>query len=96
MADNGITAASVKRRGGSRWREYFLEHLAETSNISKSAARAGITTARLYRERRQDPKFARDWLAAHWDKHGTPPRLPDEIVERTAARYRELIARLTT
>ena len=26
---------------------------------------------------------------------GTPPTLPDEIVERTAARYRELIERLT-
>ncbi|MFN3990998.1 MAG: hypothetical protein ACK4IS_12140 [Erythrobacter sp.] len=64
MAENGKTAACVKRRAGSRWREYFLEHLAETSNISKSAARAGVTTAKLYRERRQDPKFARDWLAA--------------------------------
>ncbi len=64
MADKGPAAVSVKRRGGSRWREHFLEHLAETSNISKSAAHAGVKTARLYRERRQDPQFARDWLAA--------------------------------
>lgn len=42
-----------------------------------------------------DKQIVRDWLAAHWDRHGTPPRLPDEIVERTAARYRELIERLT-
>ena len=42
-----------------------------------------------------DKQIVRDWLAAHWDKTGTPPELPAEIVERTAARYRELIERLT-
>lgn len=42
-----------------------------------------------------DKQIVRDWLAAHWDKTGTPPELPQEIVERTAARYRELIERLT-
>lgn len=42
-----------------------------------------------------DKQIVRDWLAAHWDRTGTPPRLPDEIVDRTAARYRELIDRFT-
>jgi phosphoribosylaminoimidazole-succinocarboxamide synthase len=42
-----------------------------------------------------DKQIVRDWLAAHWDKQGTPPELPAEIVERTAARYRELLTRLT-
>jgi len=42
-----------------------------------------------------DKQIVRDWLAANWDKTGTPPELPPEIVERTAARYRELIERLT-
>lgn len=42
-----------------------------------------------------DKQIVRNWLAAHWDKHGEPPTLPPEIVERTAARYRELIERLT-
>lgn len=41
-----------------------------------------------------DKQIVRDWLAANWDRTGTPPALPAEIVERTAARYRELIARL--
>ena len=41
-----------------------------------------------------DKQIVRDWLAAHWDRTGTPPALPAEIVERTAARYRELIDRL--
>ena len=42
-----------------------------------------------------DKQIVRYWLAAHWDKHGTPPELPAAIVEQTAARYRELIERLT-
>ena len=48
-------------------------------------------------ERREsfDKQIVRNWLAAHWDKTGTPPVLPPEIVAQTAARYRELIERLT-
>ena len=42
-----------------------------------------------------DKQIVRDWLAANWDKTGTPPELPAEIVERTTARYRELLERLT-
>jgi phosphoribosylaminoimidazole-succinocarboxamide synthase len=42
-----------------------------------------------------DKQIVRDWLAAHWDKTGTPPELPQEIVDQTAARYRDLIERLT-
>ncbi|MEI3867836.1 phosphoribosylaminoimidazolesuccinocarboxamide synthase [Microbacterium sp. CCNWLW134] len=42
-----------------------------------------------------DKQIVRDWLAANWDRTGAPPELPTEIVERTAARYRELIDRLT-
>lgn len=42
-----------------------------------------------------DKQIVRNWLAANWDKTGVPPTLPSEIVERTAARYRELIERLT-
>lgn len=41
-----------------------------------------------------DKQIVRDWLAAHWDRAGTPPELPAEIVERTAAKYRELLQRL--
>lgn len=43
-----------------------------------------------------DKQIVRDWLADNWDRTGTPPTLPVEIVERTAARYRELIERLTS
>jgi len=43
-----------------------------------------------------DKQIVRDWLSANWDKTGTPPVLPDEIVSQTAERYRELISRLTS
>jgi phosphoribosylaminoimidazole-succinocarboxamide synthase len=43
-----------------------------------------------------DKQIVRNWLAANWDKTGTPPELPADIVLQTAARYRELIERLTT
>ncbi|MFY9713390.1 MAG: phosphoribosylaminoimidazolesuccinocarboxamide synthase [Microbacterium sp.] len=41
-----------------------------------------------------DKQIVRDWLAANWDQEGEPPVLPEDIVERTAGRYRELIERL--
>jgi len=42
-----------------------------------------------------DKQGVRDWLSAHWDGRGAPPPLDDAIVAATAARYAELIARLT-
>ncbi len=42
-----------------------------------------------------DKQVVRNWLAANWDGTGTPPKLPEDIVALTAARYRELIERLT-
>ena len=41
-----------------------------------------------------DKQIVRDWLAANWDRTGTPPELPDHIVAQTSERYRELIHRL--
>lgn len=43
-----------------------------------------------------DKQFVRDWLeASGWDKASPPPALPDAVVERTAAKYREAYDRLT-
>jgi phosphoribosylaminoimidazole-succinocarboxamide synthase len=42
-----------------------------------------------------DKQIVRNWLLANWDGTGVPPVLPQEIVEPTAARYRELVERLT-
>lgn len=59
-----------------------------------AAWRTGTTPAE--RMASFDKQIVRDWLAANWDKTGTPPELPAEIVARTADRYRELIERLTS
>jgi phosphoribosylaminoimidazole-succinocarboxamide synthase len=43
-----------------------------------------------------DKQFVRDWLTASgWDKESTPPELPAEIVEKTAARYEQAYERIT-
>ena len=33
-----------------------------------------------------DKQFVRDWLTAHWDKTGTPPRLPQDVIDATSAK----------
>ncbi|WP_397474043.1 phosphoribosylaminoimidazolesuccinocarboxamide synthase [Pusillimonas sp.] len=44
-----------------------------------------------------DKQFVRDWLEAQpWDKTPPAPRLPAEVIEKTAAKYREAVTRLTT
>jgi phosphoribosylaminoimidazole-succinocarboxamide synthase len=42
-----------------------------------------------------DKQPVRDWLKANWSGAGDPPRLPADVVAATAARYRELVERLT-
>lgn len=34
-----------------------------------------------------DKQYVRDWLSANWDRNGTPPHLPAEVVERTTEKY---------
>ena len=47
-----------------------------------------------------DKQFVRDWLEAvringkPWDKTPPAPRLPQDVIERTAAKYREALDRL--
>ncbi len=43
-----------------------------------------------------DKQYVRDWLdASGWDHEPPPPDLPDEVLEQTAARYREAYERIT-
>ena len=43
-----------------------------------------------------DKQFVRDWLEqSGWDKNSPPPTLPDDVVQRTSARYIEAWQRLT-
>ncbi|NBY43200.1 MAG: phosphoribosylaminoimidazolesuccinocarboxamide synthase, partial [Micrococcales bacterium] len=43
-----------------------------------------------------DKQQVRNWLAANWDptSGSKPPRLPDEVVEQTTAKYGELVSKL--
>ena len=44
-----------------------------------------------------DKQFVRDWLETQaWDKTPPAPRLPNEVVTKTAAKYQEALDRLTT
>lgn len=43
-----------------------------------------------------DKQFVRDWLdGTSWDKNSPPPELPEEIVQKTRAKYVEAYERLT-
>jgi phosphoribosylaminoimidazole-succinocarboxamide synthase len=48
-----------------------------------------------------DKQFVRDWLeqaqvgGKPWNKQAPAPRLPQEVIEKTAAKYREALQRLT-
>ncbi|MHB1199671.1 MAG: phosphoribosylaminoimidazolesuccinocarboxamide synthase [Polaromonas sp.] len=48
-----------------------------------------------------DKQFVRDWLEAvringkPWDKTPPAPRLPEDVIAKTAAKYREALTRLT-
>jgi hypothetical protein len=53
-----------KEKLNRHWRGLFLDTLADTSNVTRSAEVAGINPARAYRVRRAEPGFARKWHAA--------------------------------
>ncbi len=42
-----------------------------------------------------DKQFVRDWLTANWDKTGTPPRLPQDIIDRTSEKYVQAYEKIT-
>ena len=75
MARNGRKQVKIPahaRKGEKRvltrhWQKHFLDHLAVSSNVTQSARVAGVNPSRAYLVRRQDPAFAREWLAALWE-----------------------------
>ncbi|MEM5327492.1 phosphoribosylaminoimidazolesuccinocarboxamide synthase [Paraburkholderia sp. JHI2823] len=43
-----------------------------------------------------DKQFVRDWLETQdWKKEPPAPKLPDEVIEKTSAKYQEALERLT-
>ncbi|MCX6495394.1 MAG: phosphoribosylaminoimidazolesuccinocarboxamide synthase [Actinobacteria bacterium] len=93
-ADRGVILADTKFEFG-RDRDTGVITLADevlTSDSSRYWDAQAYATGE--REQSFDKQIVRNWLSAHWDKRGTPPVLPADIVEKTAVRYRELIERL--
>ena len=56
--------ARARRRAAPRWQKRFLEILAETSNVSAAAKKAGTSVGHAYKTRAKDAEFSRAWLAA--------------------------------
>lgn len=65
--------------------------------LTPDSSRFWSKSAWLAGERKNsfDKQIVRNWLAANWNQQGNPPRLPDEIVRQTAARYAQLVELLT-
>ncbi|MBQ9043762.1 MAG: phosphoribosylaminoimidazolesuccinocarboxamide synthase [Eggerthellaceae bacterium] len=42
-----------------------------------------------------DKQFVRDWLTANWDKTGNPPRLPQDVIDRTSEKYIQAYEKIT-
>lgn len=78
MADKGaqrsarsktrMTRAIIEEEGGKplskHWRKDFLTALAETSNVTRAAEVAGVSTGRAYKVRREEAEFRREWFDA--------------------------------
>jgi hypothetical protein len=71
--DTDMTEPTTRRRAAARavdepgrrvWMPPFLAKLAETSNVSKAAKAAGISTATVYDLKRRNRAFAGEWRAA--------------------------------
>lgn len=89
------------------WRTYFLQALAETSNVTAAAERAGVSPSRAYKVRREHPGFATEWLSALYEGYmhlemevlgylrGAEPERKFDVANaiRLLAAHRETIAR---
>lgn len=53
-----------REKRNTRWQDVFIEALARTSNVTRSAAEARIDTATVYRLRRANPGFCHRWQEA--------------------------------
>jgi hypothetical protein len=64
MAFPKNVAVAALLRMSAKERSLFLDHLAETANVSAAARKAGVSTSCVYRERRRYPAFQADWHKA--------------------------------
>ena len=98
-AERGVILADTKFEFGRdpRTGELVLADEVLTSDSSRywDAARYNDTALpRAERLASFDKQIVRNWLSANWDKQGTPPQLPEDVVAQTYGRYAELYERL--
>ncbi|GHF25490.1 MULTISPECIES: phosphoribosylaminoimidazolesuccinocarboxamide synthase [Streptomyces] len=96
--DRGIIVADTKFEFGFGGRDLVLADEVLTPDSSRFWPADEWQPGRA--QPSYDKQFVRDWLtspASGWDRHGhlPPPPLPEEIVERTHAKYAEAYERLT-
>ena len=63
-ASAAAKAEGCSLEGTRGWRNCFFEVLAETSNVTASAARANVPVQTIYKLRRENADFANKWRAA--------------------------------
>ena len=61
QAKTRIRTPAKRRRAHPRWRDVFLEELAQTSNVAAAARVAGVDVSTVYRARRSEGEFLRRW-----------------------------------
>jgi len=91
----GILLADTKFEFGVLGGEIILIDEALTPDSSR------FWDKKLYKEgtspESYDKQYVRDWLEKHsgWDKISSPPRLPEEVIKGTVARYMEAMEKIT-
>jgi phosphoribosylaminoimidazole-succinocarboxamide synthase len=93
-AERGIIVADTKFEFGFADGELILIDEVLTPDSSRFWPADGYRAGKA--QPSFDKQFVRDWLdASGWDHEPPPPDLPAEVVERTAAKYREAYERIT-
>ena len=92
-ADRGIIIADTKFEFGMLDGKIVLADEVLTPDSSR------FWPGDLYEEGQDQPsfdkQFVRDWLTANWDKQGNPPRLPQEVIEKTSEKYVQAYEKIT-
>ncbi|MEQ8838413.1 MAG: phosphoribosylaminoimidazolesuccinocarboxamide synthase [Lacipirellulaceae bacterium] len=92
--EKGIILADTKFEFGHHDGELFLIDEALTPDSSRFWPADQYSPGKG--QRSYDKQFVRDWLTqSGWDKNSPPPELPDEVVEKTRAKYVEAYELLT-
>lgn len=93
-ADRGVIIADTKLEWG--WENERLILVDEVLTPDSSRFWPSATYQPGKSQLSFDKQFVREWLMqCGWDRNSSPPSLPDEIVEKTSAKYKEVLEKLT-